>query len=433
MLTFLLPLWFGFACSDAPSANVVHTTPPVVWTGIADPTRFAAEPASEGPWACPGELGVPLDGGFDSTVPADPDTSVVAGADTPARVHLLLGEDGAHEVTVVWETTTATVGGRVEVGVGSEALAWTIPGVSYLVGGARVHVARICGLASGASWTYRAGSEAGWSEPGSFVTAPEAGVDEPVRFAVLGDSRDGEATFAALMAQMQVQGVDFVVFTGDAVVSGTSWSQWTDWLDAGAAQFPSLPMVFVPGNHEFNDQYWFGLFPSHTGVAHQNIDYGPVHVSVVNDTASAGNTMEAEALWLAADLAGATAPWVVAAWHKPAVSSCKPHGEDPETVEWFLPVVEAATNVRLVVNGHNHNYERSLPLRAGVEESLNGVVHLVSGGAGAPLYTSSYGFSYTVVEEKTLHWVLFEADAHSLHGTAYDVTGNVLDDFVIPR
>lgn len=433
MLALTIPLWLGFSCADAPAANVMHTTPPVERPAFDEPTAFTSPPGAEGPWACTSELGIPLDGGFDRAVPADPDTPVVAGADPPVRVHLLLGEDGAHEVTVVWETTTTTVGGRVEVGVGSEALAWTIPGVSYLVGGVRVHVARLCGLTAASSWTFRAGSEAGWSEPGSFVTAPEAGVDEPVRFAVMGDSRDGEETFGALMAQMQAQGVDFVVFTGDAVVSGNSWSQWSSWFDASPAGFLTLPMVFVPGNHEFNDQYWFALFPSHTGVGHQNVDYGPVHLAAVNDTATTGNTMEAEALWLAADLAAATAPWPVAAWHKPAVSSCKPHGEDPETVEWFLPVAEAAPNVRLVVNGHNHNYERSVPLRGGVEESANGVVHLVSGGAGAPLYTSSYGQVYTVVESKTQHWVLFEADARTLHGTAFDIAGNVLDDFVIER
>lgn len=393
---------------------------------------MAALPAEEGPWVCPGNIGNPVDGGFNTDVPADPDTSVVAGPDLPVRVHLVLGQDGAHEMTVVWETAAATVGGRVEVGVGSEALVWTLSAESYPLGGARLHVARICGLTAGRVWRYRVGSDAGWSAPGSFVTAPEAGTDAPVRFAVLGDSRDGEETFAALLAQIEAAGVDFLLFTGDAVASGSSWSQWTAWFDAGAHAFPDLPIAFVPGNHEFNDQVWFGLFPPHTLLGHQDIDFGPVHLALVNDTEGSGSTMEAEAAWLASDLAGASAPWVVAAWHKPAISSCKPHGEDPETTEWFLPVVEAAGNVAMVLNGHNHNYERSVPLLAGVED-VAGVVHIVSAGAGAPLYTSSYGRDYTAVEAKSQHWLLVEADARTLHATAYDLVGNVLDDFVLTR
>jgi hypothetical protein len=163
------------------------------------------------------------------------------------------------------------------------------------------------------------------------------------------------------------------------------------------------------------------------------VNAGPVHFSVVDDTTSPGVTMEGEAAWLAADLAAAPAPWGIPAWHKPAVSSCKPHGEDPDTRQYFLPVVEAAPSVKLVVNGHNHNYERSWPLRAGVVGPEDGIVHLVSGGAGAPLYTSSYGYAYTEVEAKVEHWVLVEADATTLHGTAYDVAGNVIDDFTLLR
>ncbi len=420
------------ACASPTPAEVLAVGSAVERGGLESPTVKVPDAGEAGPYACPGELGTPLDGGFTISVPADPDAAVVGGGDPPGRVHVVLGADGAHEMTLVWETKAATIGGRAQIGVGGDGLSWTIPGVSYVVGAARVHVVRVCGLEAAHAWSYRVGSDDGWSPVYGFRTAPEAGVDEPVRFAVLGDSRDGPETFQALNEAMIAAGVDFVAFTGDAVPSGTSWSEWEEWIDAGGAALPNLPMIFVPGNHEFNDLNWFALFPTATGRAHEAINYGPVHLAVVDDTANSGVSMTDEATWLATDLATATAPWVIPAWHKPAVSSCKPHGEDPDTKKYLLPVVEAAPAVKLVINGHNHNYERSAPVRGGVVDPT-GIVHLVSGGAGAPLYTSSYGYGYTEVEVKLQHWVLMEADATTLHGTAYDVAGNVIDDFTLLR
>ena len=95
-------------------------------------------------------------------------------------------------------------------------------------------------------------------------------------------------------------------------------------------------------------------------------------------------------------------------------------------------MVEADPNVRLVVNGHNHNYERSLPFRGGAIVE-GGIVHLTSGGGGAPLYTGTYGFEYSALQVKSQHWVLLEADARTLTGTAYDLAGNVIDTFTIVR
>ena len=85
-----------------------------------------------------------------------------------------------------------------------------------------------------------------------------------------------------------------------------------------------------------------------------------------------------------------------------------------------------------MLNGHNHNYERSSPYRGG-QVVEGGVVHLTSGGGGAPLYTGSYGFDYSALQVKSQHWVLLEADARTLNVTAYDLAGNVIDQFTLVR
>lgn len=419
-------------CTEADGAAVGVVEEGSASDALSEPVSLAPEAGEEGPYGCGAPLGTPVDGGFTQTVQADPDSLLLGAPDAPVNVHLVAGADLAHEMTIVWQTAAATMGGRAQVGFAEDGLSWTIPGVSYAVGGYRIHVVRLCGLASDRSWRYRVGSDNGWSDVGSFSTTPEAGLDVPMRVAILGDTRDGAASFASLFADIDAAGVDTVVFTGDAVGNGTNWEEWMEWFAAGGSAFLHHPLIFAPGNHESNDQYYFAQFPSHTGVGHQGIDAGPFHFSVVNDNPISGVTMEGEAAWLAADLAAATAPWVVPAWHKPAVAACKPHGEDPNNRQWLLPVVDAAPAVRLVVNGHNHNYERSVPYRGG-EVVDGGIIHLTSGGGGAPLYTGTYGFAYSAVQVKTQHWVLLEADARTLNATAYDLAGNVIDSFTLVR
>ncbi len=436
---------FGYSCEvsglivalllpgcTAEVAEVVSVEGDSAVPGLAEPSVLIPDAGENGPYACAAPLGTPLDGGFTQAVAADLDTLLLGQPDVPLRTHMVLGADAAHEMFFVWQTRAETLGGRAQLGFAEDGLSWTIPGVSYPVGGYRIHVARACGLTADRSWRYRVGSDNGWSEVGSFTTAPEAGVDLPVRFAVLGDTRNGAATFASLFADIEAAGVDYVAFTGDAVANGTNWAEWEQWFDAGGSSFLHVPFLFAPGNHEANDVYYFALFPSHTGVGHQAVDAGPIHWAVVNDNATAGVTVPSEAAWLAADLAQATAPWVVPAWHKPAVAACSPHGEDVNNRTYLLPVVDAAPSVRLVVNGHNHNYERSLPYRGG-EVVDGGIVHLTSGGGGAPLYTGSYGYDYSALQVKTQHWVLLEADARSLTATAYDLAGNTVDSFTLTR
>jgi hypothetical protein len=419
------------ACVEQ-GAEVVEVAGAAAEAGLADPTVLTPAAAAEGPYACAAPLGTPLDGGFTQAVAADADSLLVGAEDVPVRTHMVLGADAAHEIFLVWETLEGTVGGRAQIGFAEDGLSWTIPGVSYPVAGVRIHVARVCGLASERAWHYRVGSDNGWSPVGSFSTAPEAGVDAPLRVAVLGDSRNGPEAFASLFADIRAAGVEHVMFTGDAVGNGTNWAEWEEWFDAGGEAFLHVPLVFAPGNHEANDLYYFALFPSHTGLGHQAVNVGPIHWSVVNDNQNSGVSIQSEAEWLAADLASATAPWVIPAWHRPAVAACQPHGEDATNRTVLLPVVDAEPKVRLVVNGHNHNYERSSPYRGG-EVVEGGIVHLTSGGGGAPLYTGSYGYTYSALQVKTQHWVLLEADARSLNATAYDLAGNTIDSFTILR
>jgi hypothetical protein len=77
--------------------------------------------------------------------------------------------------------------------------------------------------------------------------------------------------------------------------------------------------------------------------------------------------------------AAGDAPLVVY-WHAPRFSSGEEHGSDPEVQPLWEAAVDAGAEI--VLNGHDHDYERFEPLDADGEPSSDGTVEFVSGNGG---------------------------------------------------
>jgi hypothetical protein len=77
--------------------------------------------------------------------------------------------------------------------------------------------------------------------------------------------------------------------------------------------------------------------------------------------------------------AGGDTPLLVF-WHEPRFSSGSEHGSDPDV----QPLWEAAVNAGadIVLNGHDHNYERFEPMGVNGEPQPDGTVEFVSGNGG---------------------------------------------------
>lgn len=85
---------------------------------------------------------------------------------------------------------------------------------------------------------------------------------------------------------------------------------------------------------------------------------GPVEFFVIdaNDPDQDGQMQ-----WLSKALGSSRAPWQVLVFHQP-VYSCGRHGSTPEVQSELLPVTRG-NGVDLVVNGHDHDYQRFAPIR----------------------------------------------------------------------
>lgn len=146
----------------------------------------------------------------------------------------------------------------------------------------------------------------------------------------------------------------------------------------------------APGNHEFHaagaTPYfdYFGPAAGNPKTGYYSYDLGAWHIIVLNsecqDVGGCGPGSREEA-WLRADLIAHPVPCTLVYWHKPLFSSGGKHGNDPETKAFWRALYEA--NAEIVVNGHDHDYERFAPQDPdGAADAARGIREFVVGTGG---------------------------------------------------
>jgi len=141
-----------------------------------------------------------------------------------------------------------------------------------------------------------------------------------------------------------------------------------------------------PGNHDYNTAgaapyyAYFGANAGPAGVGYYSYDLGTWHIVSLNSNIamSAGSAQEQ---WLRADLAAAAgASCVLAYWHHPRFSAGT-HGNSTSVGPLWDALYELGADV--VVNGHEHNYQRFLPQAPdGARDDARGLVEFVVGTGG---------------------------------------------------
>jgi len=151
----------------------------------------------------------------------------------------------------------------------------------------------------------------------------------------------------------------------------------------------------VPGNHEYGtgnaDGYftYFGPIAGDPAQGYYSYDLGSWHVVVLNTSdhcklilCGPGSPQEA---WLRADLAASGALCTVAIWHDPLFSSGRTHGSLGHVLPFWQALHEHGAD--LVVNGHEHNYERFAPQTpGGAADPEFGLREIVVGTGGESHY-----------------------------------------------
>jgi acid phosphatase type 7 len=144
------------------------------------------------------------------------------------------------------------------------------------------------------------------------------------------------------------------------------------------------------GNHEFHSlsaTYYFEYFGAAAGdpkTGYYSYNLGSWHIVVLNSECNQVGGCQAgspEEKWLRADLAAHPAACTLAYFHKPRFSSGLNHGDDPELTAFWQAFYD--NNVELVLNGHDHDYERFAPQDPdGKADPKRGIREFVVGTGG---------------------------------------------------
>jgi hypothetical protein len=180
------------------------------------------------------------------------------------------------------------------------------------------------------------------------------------------------------------------VFTlGDNVYSSGTDTQYAQCFDPTWGRHKARTMP-SPGNHDYNTSgatgyynYW-GALAGPAGRGYYSADVGDWHIISLNSevSMSAGGAQET---WLRADLQANTKQCILAYWHKPRFSSGTNHG----SLSSAQPLWQALYDFHatLILNGHEHNYERFAPQTpTGAADPTNGIREIVSGTGGESHY-----------------------------------------------
>jgi 3',5'-cyclic AMP phosphodiesterase CpdA len=147
------------------------------------------------------------------------------------------------------------------------------------------------------------------------------------------------------------------------------------------------------GNHDYltgGARGYFTYFGAAAGPpdkGYYSYDIADWHIVVLNSNCGAIGGCgpdSPQARWLTADLARNPRICSIAYWHHPRFSS-GPHGNH-EAVQAFWAILYSA-GVELVLNGHDHLYERFLPMAPpSVKDEARGIQQFTVGTGGASHY-----------------------------------------------
>jgi acid phosphatase type 7 len=313
-------------------------------------------------------------------------------------------------------------GGVVEYGktseVGStEAEAWV----------SRRHAVALAGLDPGSTYHYRVEGVGGESATGSFRTAPVS-EDSRFSFAVVGDSGSGGKGQLAVAALLGRLGPDLILHTGDVVYPAGEERHYDRRFFAPYRHLTrSVPLSPVLGNHDVKRSNGAAFFENfhpprdnpRSTKRYYSFDWGGAHFVALDSELYYGDgdaRPPEQKAFLEEDLAATRKRWKIVFLHRSPYGSSR-HGGDERVREDLEPVF-ARHKVDVVFAGHDHVYERTVPIR--------GVTYVVSGGGGRRLYRVGKG-KHTAASAPKHHAILARVDGGCLSLEAVEPGGTVLD------
>lgn len=272
----------------------------------------------------------------------------------------------------------------------------------------------------------------------TFATAPPQ--SEPFTFGVIGDTEARPHVNFQIAKLLWDERPNFVINLGDLSDGGQQPHkfEWTHEYFTGITPLASrIPFFPVPGNGE-SDLYWYNRYHKLPNAeSYYTFHYGNAQFFMLNSNqkeafAPGGEQYE----WLEKQLRTSEATWkFVCHHHSPYSSDENDYGNSWKgksnlgdlSVRAIVPLYEKY-NVDIVLFGHLHTYQRTLPILNNLINQENGVIYMQGGGAGGNL--EDFTPNHTWFSAKTYrghHYFTFSLLDNSLMMRMYDSEGHMKD------
>lgn len=260
--------------------------------------------------------------------------------------------------------------------------------------------------------------------PPAHPTPPPAADAGFVAFGDFGGGAHQDDVAAAMTTWAASHRVDALVTTGDNVYPSGDPSLFDDHLDEPYATLRrTRPLWVTLGNHDVLDGHG-DVQLTYLGLP--SLPYVRELTGIQFLFLDANDPDDAQAAWLDDRLSEPGPPFRVVVFHQ-AAYSCGPHGSTAAVLDHWVPVLEEH-RVALVLNGHDHLYERFL--------SANDVTYVVTGAGGKSLYDERVPCAHDPTKHAgavRYHFLAAELHGGALTIRAVDENGTVLDEARIQR
>lgn len=381
---------------------------------------------------------------------------------TPDHVVVSFGADPRRSLTWTWRTSTKVTQTALRLApaapdrvapADAQAIR-TLRGTSQSVYSQglvndpviRRHRVVATGLEPDTTYVYALGNGSDWTPWRAVKTAPAEARD--FGFIYLGDAQNGLDTWGKLIrgAHRRRPDAAFILMAGDLVDRGNERSDWDLFFQNAAGVFDTVPMMPCAGNHEYQGgkprmyRAFFALPNNGPDGIDSNLvysfEYSDAFFAILDSNLgnASAQLAQRQASWLDAALEKTKATWKFVMFHHPIYSSA-PKRDNPLLRQHWVPVFDKH-RVDMVLQGHDHAYLRTYPMRANrrVEGNEPGTVYVVS--VSGTKYYEQVEHDYTergFTNISTYQTLDFQIRDGRLLYRALDINGKEVDQLVIEK
>jgi chitodextrinase len=271
--------------------------------------------------------------------------------------------------------------------------------------------------------------------PTSGTTPPNG---SPFIVTAAGDGADGSTSETNVTNLLTSINPNLYLYLGDVYEKG-SVAEFYNWYGTGGAYYNNFVSITDPtiGNHEYSSSstaagyfdYWNNI-PNY-----YSFNAGGWHFISLNSNSSriGVSKTSAQYAWLSQDLAANSSLCSIVYYHHP-LFNIGPEG--PTTAMADIWALMAQYGVSIVLNGHDHDYQRWVPLDGSGNPSVTGITEFVAGGGGHGLQTikgsdSRVAFS-DYLNPRAFGVIELALNSSGASFSYINSSGNTLDSGVIP-